>query len=109
MFINESLYNISVVISDCRFEHNYARSFGGSIYLLFGGFNTQHTINVDRTWVVSNMAVLGAGGVQLSYISNGIAGSPHMANFTDCVFDGNRGAAGGGMYVYPSYFGKYVI
>ena len=65
-------------------------------------------INVDRTWVLSNIAVVGGGGVQLSYISNGITGSPHMANFTDCVFDGNRGMAGGGIYVYPSYFGEYV-
>ena len=108
VFINESFYNISVVISDSRFEHNYARSFGGSMYLLFTGFNTQHTINVDRTWVISNMAVLGGGGVQLSYISNGIPSSPHMMNFTDCVFDGNRGVAGGGMYVYPSVVGKCV-
>ena len=108
VFINESLHNISVVISDCRFEHNYARSFGGGIFLIFDGFNTQHMINVDRTWVLSNIAVVGGGGVQLSYISNGITGSPHMANFTDCVFDGNRGMAGGGIYVYPSYFGEYV-
>ena len=108
VFINESFYNISVVISDCRFEHNYARSFGGGMFLIFTGFNTQHTINVDRTWVISNMAVLGGGGVQVSYISNGIPGSPHMVNFTDCVFDGNRGVAGGGMYVYPSFVGKCV-
>ena len=108
VFIKESFYNISVVISDCRFEHNYARSFGGGIFLIFDGFNTQHMINVDRTWVLSNIAVVGGGGVQLSYISNGISGSPHMANFTDCVFDGNRGMAGGGIYVYPSYFGEYV-
>ena len=108
VFINESFYNISVVISDCRFEHNYARSFGGGMFLIFTGFNTQHTINVDRTWVISNMAVLGGGGVQVSYISNGIPGSPHMVNFTDCVFDGNRGVAGGAMYVYPSFVGKCV-
>ena len=58
--------------------------------------------------MISNMAGVGGGGIQLSYISNGIVDSPHMANFTDCVFDGNRGNAGGGMYVYPSFTGKWT-
>ena len=108
VFINESFYNLSVEISDCRFERNFARSFGAGMYLLFNGFNTQHTSNVDRTYMISNMAGVGGGGIQLSYISNGIVDSPHMANFTDCVFDGNRGNAGGGMYVYPSFTGKWT-
>ena len=106
VFINESFYNISVVISDCRFEHNYARSFGGSMYLILSGFNTQHTINVDRTQVVSNMAVFGGGGVHISYISSGLPGSPHMGLFTDCLFDGNRGGAGGGIYSFPPFAGN---
>ena len=108
VFINESLYNISVVISDCRLKQNYARSFGGSMYLILSGFNTQHTINIDRTQVVSNVAVFGGGGVHISYISSGLPGSPHMGLFTDCLFDGNRGGAGGGIYSYPPFAGKFT-
>ena len=105
VFINESFYNISVVISDCRFEHNYARSFGGSMYLLFNSFNTQHTISVDRTHIVSNTAEVGGGGVSIPYNSNGLPGSLHTVNFTDCVFDRNKAVAGGGLHVYV-FLGK---
>ena len=106
VFINESFYNISMVISECRFEHNYARTFGGGIYMIFNGLNTQHTINVDRTHVVANTARVGGGGVLVSYISSGLRDSPHMGSFTDCVFDGNRGGAGGGIFLLPPLVGK---
>ena len=108
IFINESLHNISVVISDCRFKHNYARSFGGSMYFVFNGFNTQHTISVDRTHIVSNTAVLGGGGIDIPYISNGLPGSPHTVSFTDCVFDRNKAVAGGGLHIYV-YLGKLSV
>ena len=105
IFINESLYNISLVISDCRFEHNYARSFGGGMYLLINGFNTQHTVNIGRIHVVSNTAMVGAGGAQVAFYSNGVPGSPHTVSFTDCVFDRNKAAAGGGLQTYV-FLGK---
>ena len=108
VFINESFYNISVIISDCRFEHNYARSFGGSMYFVFNGFNTQHTISVDRTHIVSNTAVLGGGGIEIPYGSNGLPGLPHTVTFTDCVFDRNKAAAGGGLHIYV-HLGKLSL
>ena len=106
VFINESFYNISMVISECRFERNYARTFGGGIYMIFNGMNTQHTISVERTHVVANNARVGGGGVLVSYISSGIRESPHMGSFMDCVFDGNRAGAGGGIFLLPPLAGK---
>ena len=55
VFSNESRHNICVTISDCAFENNSARSFGGGAYLLLGGFGTHHRILMERTQVVSNI------------------------------------------------------
>ena len=105
IFINESFYNISVVISDCRFERNYARSFGGGMYLLINGFNTQHIVNIGRAQMMSNTAMVGAGGAQIAFYSNGIPDSPHTVSFTDCNFDSNKAVAGGGLHTYV-FLGK---
>ena len=75
------------------------------MYFLFNGFNTQHTISVDRTHIASNTAELGGGGIIIPYNSNGLPGSPHTVSLTDCVFDRNKAAAGGGLHVYV-FLGK---
>ncbi len=107
VFVNESFYNISVRVSDCEFQHNFARSFGGGIYVLLNGVTAQHKFKFDGTSISSNAAQLhGGGGVQFSFLSNGIRGSPHMANFTDCTFEDNMAEAGGGIYVFTSTRGK---
>lgn len=109
LFINESFHNITVTIYNCKFRGNFARSFGGGMYILFNGENTQHFIFVEKSEIVSNTALKGGGGVQLSYISNGVQATPHTGTFTDCAFTGNRGEAGGGIYVYPSFRGEKIV
>ena len=106
VFVNESFFNVSLEISDCTFENNFARSFGGGIYILLNGRTAQHITTVERTSFLSNVAQLhGGGGMQLSYLSNGIPGSPHTTNFTDCTFQNNRAEGGGGIYVFTSFQG----
>ena len=105
IFINESFHNLTVRIDGCKFEGNFARSFGGGVYMLFNGEGTQHFIFVEKSELVFNTALKGGGGIQLSYISNGIQATPHTAIFTECFFTGNRGEAGGGIYIYPSFRG----
>lgn len=109
IFVNESFHNITVTVHDCTFGGNFARSFGGGMYILFNGENTQHFIIVERTEIVSNIALKGGGGIQLSYISNGVQATPHTGTFVDCSFTANRGEAGGGIYVYPSFRGENVV
>ncbi len=107
VWVNESYYNVSVLVSDCVFQSNFARSFGGAIYVFLNGPTAQHKVNLDGTSLSSNVAELhGGGGMQLSFLSNGIRGSPHMGNFTDCTFEDNMAEAGGGIYVFTSTRGK---
>ena len=108
MFINESLHNISGVISGNVFVDNYARSFGGGLYIVIFGGKTQNIFQVKRNLFVNNEAVLGAGGFLMTFFSVGLRDAPHTTNVTDCVFSGNVGESGGGVLSYIASEGKFV-
>ena len=109
VFVNESRYDLQVTISDCFYEDNYARSFGGSVYLLLGGFGTHHTIVMESSMLKSNVARLGGGGVQASFFNNGPEEDPLLMRFNECVFEGNTGIAGGGLFVFTSTDGELCL
>ena len=100
VFCNESRHNICVTISDCVFDNNYARSFGGGAYLLLGGFGTHHRILMERTHVVSNFGHIGGGGIQVSFLNSGPEEDPLLMTFVDCEIYNNSAQAGAGVYVY---------
>ena len=107
VFSNESRHNINVTISNCVFENNYARSFGGGAYLLLGGFGTHHRILMERTQVVSNIAQIGSGGgIMASFFNSGPEDHPLLMTFVDCEIGNNSGVAGGGIYVFTSADGE---
>ena len=105
VFANESQHDISVTISDCVFEKNHARSFGGGMYLLLGGLTTHHSILVQRTRFVSNIGQLGGGAAQVSFFNDGPQETPLVMTFIDCDIVNNTARAGGGIYVFPSTAG----
>ena len=105
-FIGAFEHNVTVEVSDCLFDRNFARSFGGTLYLLMEGQQTRHFIMLNRNQFKNSIGEIGGGAVQLSYLSNGLAENPHTAIFTECMFEGNRGDAGGAIYVFPSFMGK---
>lgn len=108
IFINDSYNNVSIVINNCSIENNYARSFGGGLYTLFNGNTARHTMTIDKTNISSNVAFLhGGGGMQLSFLSNGIPAAPHTVIFNDCTFDSNAAEAGGGIYIFTSFQGEF--
>jgi hypothetical protein len=102
LFVNESRYDLDVTIRNCTFTGNTARSFGGGVYLLLGGFGTSHRVVVKRARVISNVAQLGGGGFQASFFNNGPEDAPLMMRFDDCLFENNSGIAGGGVFVFTS-------
>ena len=109
VFINESFYNVTSVISNCIFKGNFARSFGGGIYVILNGLTAQHKVMLERTSILSSAVELhGGGGMQFSFLSNGIPGFPHMAIFTECIFEDNTAEAGGGIYVFTSTRGRTI-
>lgn len=94
--------NTSTVVSGCRFTENYARSFGGGLYIAFAGNYSHFRGAVDNCSFTSNTAVHGGGG-----FINTVALHPravsHSLDVTNCRFMNNRGNAGGGMYYYSLF------
>ena len=105
VFFNEDIHNVSVSIADNFFQDNFARSFGGAVFLVIFNESTHHTVHIQRNIFHSNVGLLGGGAIQMTFISNGIVGNPHMTLFTDCQFVNNSGASGGAVYVYPAFEG----
>lgn len=103
IFYNESFYNISVRISDNFFINNYARSFGGGVYMVVFGDGTQNINSLERNVFTGNFARLGGGGIICTFFSNGLPERPHSTFITDCTFDNNAGQTGGGLFLYQPY------
>jgi hypothetical protein len=100
VFANESHANISVVLSNCLFEANSARSFGGAVYILPGGRTSSHNVQVLDTRFVSNEAGTSGGGLQVTFPTAGPRNSPHLVTFVNCSFTNNTAPFnGGGMYI----------
>ena len=100
VFCNESRHNIRVTINSCVFDNNYARLFGGGVYLLLGGFGTHHRILMERTHVVSNVGQIGGGGIHAVFFNSGPEEDPLLMTFVDCEIYNNSAQAGAGIYVY---------
>ena len=109
VFHNESHYDVTVKISDNNFVNNYARSFGGAVFLVYFGNGTQNHNILQRNTFVDNFAVLGGGALLSTFFSNGVAGKPHSALITDCTFIGNRAQSGGAWFVYQAYESMSIL
>ena len=110
VFANESHATISVVLSNCLFEANSARSFGGAVYILPGGRTSSHNVQVLDTQFVSNEAGTSGGGLQVTFPTAGPRNSPHLVTFVNCSFTNNTAPFnGGGMYISSIRRGEYII
>ena len=102
IFINENRHNLSIEISGCVFERNFAQLFGGGVFLfIFSPANDRHFAMIENCEVISNTALLGGGGIQLTYplALTGRSDSPNTIQVKDCNFIRNRGASGGGLHL----------
>lgn len=107
VFYNESYYDITVRILDNYFENNFARSFGGAVYLVMFGEGTQNINILERNVFINNVSPLGGGAIISTFFSNGVVGRPHSTFISDCTFIGNVGQTGGALFIYPAYECKY--
>lgn len=101
VFAYESRASINVTIIDTIFNANYARSFGGAMYILPGGrHDSHHNILLQRCSFVSNQAGICGGGVQVTYPTPGQPYHPHLVTVIDCNVTNNSAPFnGGGMYI----------
>lgn len=109
VFYNESYYNITIRMCDNYFEANYARSFGGAVFLVMFGEGTQDINILERNVFINNSAAIGGGAIISTFFSNGVVGRPHSTFISDCTFIGNVGQTGGALFIYPAYEGIYRI
>ncbi len=114
IFIQEDKCNATIQVSNCTFEKNFARSYGGGLYFVYGN----NTIQKQTAWTrpqfrgyitnctfSNNGAGLGAGGFISSITSAGPRTNPHLVNITDSKFEGNYAGIGGGIYYYIVFEG----
>ena len=98
--------NLTVI--DCVFEENLAEVDGAGIYLSFSELSSRNTILIKGTRFARNVVDKASGGAvsinsfQLTYANTFL--------LEDCVFEGNRGNAGGALSValYDSNVNRYV-
>lgn len=101
VFLNESLHNLTLTISDCVFENNSVRLFGGGLFIVTQSHpDNQLNMLVEQSIFRGNNASYGGAGVQLSYLNSGSNRNPHTVSFRQCAFVNNRGSAGGGIYIF---------
>ena len=101
LFMNESVHNLQINISDCLFENNTARLFGGGLFMLTNSYTTlQHVVWIQRCGFIGNIGIRGGAGVQLTYLESGNGVMPHTFVFSDCLFERNQGSSGGGIYIF---------
>ena len=105
IYINENNYDITGSIMDNFFLTNSVRLYGGAIFLVVFGKQTQNIVLVKRNAFVNNVAELGGGAIISTFFSNGIHDSPHTVIIEDCAFTGNRAETGGATLIYLAYEG----
>ncbi len=110
LFIGESSHSPILNMSDCLVFENYARLFGGGIYMNINSYGTQILFTFTRVRIIrntiSNRIQTGGGGVLVAFLSASDAYvPPHTVAFSGCTFDSNVGESGGGIYVFTSFVG----
>ena len=98
LFINETNTDISARVSNCSYNENYAREFGGGLYVNFislGGHNALH-VSVENSWFYTNQAIRGGGGL----LFTGSSRSDTFNSYTimKCHFESNGGTMGGAVF-----------
>lgn len=102
-------YSLNATVEDCLFEQNYARSFGGGLYVAFNG-REHHRVTLNRVQFVANEAST-AGALEVGFITGGILGADNRLLAYDSVFAENHAVFGGGVYFFTLgiLYGVYNI
>lgn len=94
-----SVTSVQVVVNDCVFERNYARSYGGGLYLAWDRVSG-HTITLNNTYFIENECPGGAGGLEMGFARGGIESLGNKVFAYNLHFLRNKATYGGGAYVF---------
>lgn len=98
IIITEEYANLTMMVVNCSFVHNYAESFGGAVYIILDGKQTAHFVKFSNSYfILNNCSNGGGGGVFLGYVRLHRYSVPSVFEFTDSVFEQNIAKTGGGI------------
>ena len=103
IIITEDYISVTVVIKDCLYERNTAKTVGGGLYIVIDGLNTNHSVMISGCQFVNNTSSVGGGAV-IGFLINNLRDIPSMVEFTDCLFADNRAQFAGGMAMLETHF-----
>ena len=95
-FIINHVYSLNATLEDCHFQDNFARSYGGGLYIGLNG-HSNHTVIVNRVKMVRNWTPLAAGGLEVGHGEDAVLESVFVYN---SEFIENYSGRGGGVYVF---------
>ena len=95
-FIASSYTPLTAVLEDSTFEGNFARSFGGGLYLGFNG-SQNHTVFINRSKLIRNECSGGGGGWHIGF-ADGRGDFINRMIVQDTEFLENQAVFGGGVY-----------
>ncbi len=90
---------LNATFEDCYFKENFARSFGGGLYVGFSG-NSSHVVVVGRTVLVRNKTPGAAGGLEIGFVQGADEEFTNQIYVYDSMFMENEAAFGGGVYLF---------
>ena len=109
LLVYESSYNVTAVITNSTFVNNFASTFGGGVYVVISGDDTQHIVTIENCQFMDNIGTLGAGGISLALFSNVHHSFPTTVVIQNCYFSRNQGGLGGAINVIPSQVAGSVM
>ena len=94
-----SVTSIDVQVQECRFEKNYALSYGGGLYLAWDR-PSGHRTTLNNTAFIENETPGGAGGLELGFARGGNSVTGNQVFAYNLYFLRNKATYGGGSYVF---------
>ena len=90
---------VNTTIQSCRFEGNYATTFGGGVYIILDGGLMNHSLVITSSEFVDNESGDGGGGLNIGFLY--FRYTVPSVSIMKCYFANNQATYGGGAYVYP--------
>lgn len=94
-----SVVSVHVLVDGCTFESNYALTYGGGLYMGWGGV-AGHVTTLNKTVFIENETPGGAGGLEIGFARGGTERSTNKVFAYDLHFIRNKATFGGGNYVF---------
>ena len=102
LYVQEAFRNVSFIIENCLFDHNFAQSFGGGLFLYLSGKNTHHNFTIKNNNFTRNVAGLATGGsfgggIMVGLLIQNLNTAPSRFDVIGCHFQDNVADYGGGL------------